>query len=429
MKVLEEAAYDEMLSQAPLRQLGEAHARIIRSARKMDVALHEETVNEHGFKSSRRTDFGRLVAEDEIAWWVRERIDSLDVLKARTVEAREALQKLLNDAKALQSKDAPATYLGLVESVANLCNSRTPQVGTFLDFVKWLQECDERGPSILFTYKIWGSTRLAERDPGDALDLSDDQQVRICTEYALGFRTRFSNTLNKVKMDVTEDKANSIDPETYSGPIEVPYEDIRPRVAVAVTNNLVTYFELLRNSCRDLVVEIGKAEELGALFDSEDFWPAFVREVVKTNRTEETWWDLKQSLGMWSTKGPEKRRKEQDFCKRVAAFANTEGGVIVIGVGDAPRKVFGVEDAENRIKHIYSSIHSHLDIAAPGMKVKEVLLDDEAGERRACLILGIAKSPHAVPVMDEAGKLSYHERQGPGDRAIQTFPEGARTAL
>ena len=87
---------------------------------------------------------------------VRERIDSLDVLKARTVEAREALQKLLNDAKALQSKDAPATYLGLVESVANLCNSRTPQVGTFLDFVKWLQECDERGPSILFTYKIWG---------------------------------------------------------------------------------------------------------------------------------------------------------------------------------------------------------------------------------------------------------------------------------
>ena len=99
--------------------------------------------------------------------------------------------------------------------------------------------------------------------------------MRICTEYALGFRTRFSNTLNKVKMDVTEDKANSIDPETYSGPIEVPYEDIRLRVAVAVTNNLVTYFELLRNSCRDLVVEIGKAEELGALFDSEDFWASF----------------------------------------------------------------------------------------------------------------------------------------------------------
>ena len=81
--------------------------------------------------------------------------------------------------KLFNPRTPPATYLGLVGSVANLCNSRTPQVGTFLDFVKWLRECDERGPSILFTDKIWGSTRLAERDPGDAPDLSDDQQVRI----------------------------------------------------------------------------------------------------------------------------------------------------------------------------------------------------------------------------------------------------------
>ena len=76
MKVLEKAAYDEMLSQAPLRQLGEAHVRIIRSAGKMDAALHEETVNEHGFKRPSWTDFGGLVAGDEIAWWVRERIGS-----------------------------------------------------------------------------------------------------------------------------------------------------------------------------------------------------------------------------------------------------------------------------------------------------------------------------------------------------------------
>lgn len=415
MKVSEEAAYDETLSQAPLRQLGEAHVCIIRSAREMHTALYEETVKEHGFKSSRWTDFGRLVAADEIAWWVRERIGSLDILKARTVEAREALQKLLNDAKALQSKDAPATYLGLVESVGKLCNSRATQIGTFLDFVKWLQECDQRGPSILFTYKIWGSSRLADRDSHDALVLSDDQQVRICTEWALGFRTGSMTTLRQVTLDVSADIADSIDPETYSGPIEVTYERTSHRVAGAVTDNLVTYFELLRNSCRDLEIEIEKAEELGALFDSEEFWQAFVREVVKTNRTEETWWDLKQSLEMWHRKGPEKRLKEQDFCERIAAFANTDGGVLVIGVGDAqPRKIFGVEDAENRITHIYSSIRSHLDIAAPGMKVKEVLLDDEAGERRACLMVGIAKSPHDISVRDEAGKLSYPERQGPG---------------
>ena len=184
-----EATYNEMLSLAALRQLGEAHLRIVASARKMNEALHERTKTEHGFTTSHWTDFCRLVAGDEIAWWVREMIASLDVLKARTVEVRKALQRLLEDAKALQSRDVPATYLGLVESVCNLCASNTAQIATFLEYVKWLEECDDLGPSILFTYKVWGSTRLAERefhgDPG----LSDEDQLRICTEWAAGLRT------------------------------------------------------------------------------------------------------------------------------------------------------------------------------------------------------------------------------------------------
>lgn len=410
-----EATYNEMLSLAALRQLGEAHLRIVASARKMNEALHERTKTEHGFTMSHLTDFGRLVAGDEIAWWVREMIASLDVLKARTVEVRKALQRLLEDAKALQSRDVPATYLGLVESVCNLCASNTAQIATFLEYVKWLEECDDLGPSILFTYKVWGSTRLAERefhgDPG----LSDEDQLRICTEWAAGLRTRGSNVLDQVTRDVSAEIADSIDPETYSGPIYVTYERIRYRVASAVRNNLVTYFEFLRNSCRDLEIEITKAEELVALFDSEVFWQAFVDAVVRTNRTEETWWDLKQSLEMWHTTGNVKRLKEQDFCERVAAFANTEGGVLVIGVSDSPpRKILGVKDPENRIKHIYTSILSHSDLAPPSIKIKEVLLHDGAGVSRACLIVGVAKSPTVVSVKDEAGKLSYPVRQGPG---------------
>ena len=408
-------AYEEMLSQTPLRQLGEAHLRIIRSAQKMNAALREETQDEHGFISYHWTDFDKLVAGDEIAWWVRERIASLDVLEARAVETREAFQRLLEDAKVLQSKDAPATYLGLVESVCRVCNSNAKAIGTFLEFVKWLEESDDLGPSILFTYKVWGSTRLAEREFHDDPALGEEEQLCISTEWAAGLRTGGQATLDQVTRDVSGEIADSIDPETYSGPIYVTYERISHRVASAVTSNLVTYFELLRNSCRDLEIEIAKAEKLVALFDSEAFWRAFVDAVVKTNRTEELWWDVKQSLEMWHTTGNVKRLKEQDFCERVAAFANTEGGVLVIGVTDAPpRKILGVQDPENRIKHIYSSILSHSDLTPPALKVKEVLLVDDAGVSRACLVIGVAKAPTIVSVKDEAGKLSYPIRNGPG---------------
>src|SRR5574341_290795 len=168
-----EVAYNEMLSQAALRQLGDAHLRIIRSAHKMNEALFETTNGEHGFRTPHLTDFGRLVADDEIAWWVRERIAYLDILKARTIEAREALQKLLEDARELQSKDAPANYPALVESACKLCTSNAAQIATLLQYVKWLDECDDLGPSILFTYKVWGSTRLAEREFDGDPDLSE----------------------------------------------------------------------------------------------------------------------------------------------------------------------------------------------------------------------------------------------------------------
>ncbi|RJQ08654.1 MAG: ATP-binding protein [Dehalococcoidia bacterium] len=421
----EDAAYDAMLREPPLGQLGEAHLLIIRSARKMDAALYDQTSDESGFTRTRRTDFGRLVAGDEIAWWVRESMADLDVLKIKAAEAREALQKLLEDARNLQSKDAPTTYLGLVESVFQLCESNAAQVSRFLDFVTWLDQRDDRGPSILFTYKIWGSTRLADREFHAEPEMGEADQLRICTEWATGLRIRSSTTLRRVILDVSAEIADAMDPESYSGPIHVPYHRVSHRVANAVSNNFVTYLELLRNSCRDLEIEIDKAETLVALFDNEAFWQAFVNEVVTSGRTEETWWDVKQALAMWHATGNAKRLEEQDFCERVAAFANTEGGIFVVGVSDTPpRRVLGVQDVENRIKHIYNSVLSRSDLAPPGIKVREVLLDDRVGLTRSCLVVGIAKSPTVVSVKDEAGRLSYPVRRGPG--MVRSDPDSIR---
>jgi hypothetical protein len=411
----EQTAYDTLISQPALRALGEAHLRIIRAERKMSALLHEKSKSESGFSTSRWTDFGRMVADDEIAWWVRERIDSLDVLKVKAAEAREALQTLLNDAKKLQSRPAPGTFLELVESVCGLCTSDAAQIETLLSFVNWLEESDERGPCILFTYKVWGSTRLAEREFHEPPDLTEEQQLQICTEWATGLRTRYWTTRQHVIMDVSPEIADSIDPETHSGPINVSYESVAPRVAYEVTNRLIIYFEFLRNSCRDLEIEIGKAEQVLGLLDDGSFWQSFIAAVVKSNRTEETWWDLKQTLEMWHAKQPAKRLKELDFCELVAAFANTEGGVFIIGVSDAaPRQIVGLTDIENKVKYLYSAILSNTDISKPAIRVKEVHLQDDAGTVRACLIVGVAKTPNAVYVKDDAGKLSYPIRQGPG---------------
>lgn len=411
----EDAKLDEALSHAALRQLGEAHLSIVRSARKMNHALYTQSKDERGIITPGRTDFGRLVAGDEIAWWAREMVADLDLLKTKVASARLALQKLLEDAKTLQARDAPATYLELLESVVGLCTSNATQITAFFEYVKWLEARDALGPSILFTYKVWGSTRLAEREFGDDPVMSDEDQLRICIEWATGLRTRASSVRHKVTMDVSAEIADSIDPETYSGPIHVSYERIRYRLASAIRGNLVIYFEYLRNSCRDLEIEITKAEELLALLDSEAFWQAFVEAVVTTHRTEETWWDLKQTLEMWHTAGDVKREKEQNFNERVAAFANTEGGVLVIGVSDAPpRSIVGVPDPENKITHIFRSIASHTDLAQSGIRVREVLLRDTTGTSHACLIVAVAKSPDPISTEDHAGRLSYPVRRGPG---------------
>jgi hypothetical protein len=411
----EQDEYETLTSQPALRALGEAHLHIIRAERKMNAQLHEHSTTEHGFTTTHWTDFGRMVANDEISWWVREQLDSLDLLKAKAADALDALQKLLNDAKKFQSRKAPGTYLGLVESVCTLCTSDADQIETLLSFVKWLEQCDERGPCILYTYKVWGSTRMAERMFHEPPDLTDEQQLQFCTEWAAGLRTRHWTTRQHVIMDVSAEIADSIDPETYSGPIIVSYESVSHKVAYAVADRLVTYFELLRNSCRDLQIEIGKAEQVLGLLDDEAFWKTFITAVVKSNRTEDTWWDLKQTLEMWHANQPAKRLKELDFCELVAAFANTEGGIFIIGVSDvAPRQITGLSDVENKVKYIYKAFLSSTNLSEAAFRIREVHLPDDSGIVRVCLIVGVAKTPIAIFVKDDAGKLSYPIRQGPG---------------
>ena len=65
-----------------------------------------------------------------------------------------------------------------------------------------------------------------------------------------------------------------------------------------------------------------------------------------------------------------------------------------------------MNDPQNKVKHIYSSLLSHSNLAPPAIGVKEVWLEDESGAAPACLIVGVANHPTTFSVKDEAGKLS-----------------------
>jgi len=69
---------------------------------------------------------------------------------------------------------------------------------------------------------------------------------------------------------------------------------------------------------------------------------------MSQNRIETQLWDFKETLEMWHAKHKEKEEAEVKFGEQIAAFANTNGGVLIIGITDKPpRKVIGVQDLES----------------------------------------------------------------------------------
>lgn len=355
------------------------------------------------------TDFGKDVMPDEIHWWVFKKETEVEELLKNTENTLNSAQKLKEDSFGLKEEYHLESYPALIRRIKEFTESHREEIQALYDYVVWLHKKDVLAPCILFSYRVWGATRLADRRVEITANVIDKDQkmVKICAEFALGLRTRFGYTIDDVYLDIAYDIADSIDPE-YQSSISVPEQRLLHQTSHKVLDELAIYFEELRQSLRNTILEIKSYNAQTELLYRESFWRSFITRAMSGNRVENQLWDFKETLEMWHPKHKEKEKAEVKFCEQIATFANASGGVLIIGISDElPRKVVGIQDLENRLKFTKEVLRRHISYDTDFAHFHRVLMKDEAGNHRNCLIIAIAQTKGVIPVRDELGKFSY----------------------
>ncbi len=147
-------------------------------------------------------------------------------------------------------------------------------------------------------------------------------------------------------------------------------------------------------------------EDVQALIYDNNFLNIFIKKAMTMVETQ--FWDFKETLEMWNVKNdPENVKWKENFCEKVAAFANAKGGIIIIGITNKlPRKIVGVEDLENKMKSINITIKNFTN-ENEFFKTKELSLENENRIRCSCLMIFIAQTKKVIEIKQRNNVYSY----------------------
>ena len=153
MTTLPPRAHDALFSE-PTNQLGEVLWHLLRAEQLMDEKVRRR-VKDGLIERSQLTDFGRQVGNDEIYWWIHNKEDDIEHLRAKTAEALAAVDHLKADSKQLRGFQ-PTSYDGLIKAIRQFAEKHAAEIASLHDYTRWLHSRDSLAPCILFTYRVWG---------------------------------------------------------------------------------------------------------------------------------------------------------------------------------------------------------------------------------------------------------------------------------
>jgi len=228
-------------------------------------------------KQNKLTKFGNEVGFDEIHWWVFKKETNVEKLLKKSEEALKSVQKLKEDSFELKEQPSLKSYSDLIRKIKEFTEHHKEEIHVLYDYVVWLHKKDVLAPCILFTYRVWGSTRLSDRMVRiNANDIAEDcEMVKKCTEFSLGLRIRSRYTIEDAYWDILSDIAESADPE-YQRSIVVPKQRVIAKTTHEVLDELAAYFEFIRQSLRNIILDCKKYNYQKELLFSEDFWLNFI---------------------------------------------------------------------------------------------------------------------------------------------------------
>lgn len=405
-----------LFSEAALN-LGEIHWTILKSEKAMD-ARRWRKISTGRFYTREDTDFGKEIGMDEIHWWIFEKETDADELLRRSQQALGGAQSLKTASLKLKAAE-PKSYQELLASLRDFADQHGKEIKALHHYVMWLAKRNPMAPRILFTYRVWGSTQMADRRfdvENENSARADMEKLRAITEIVLGVRNSGWNVYEMTRAELEYEAFERMDPENPAE-IRVPETSVMRRTAHQVHDNCVTYFTELRDSLRNIVIDIRKMTDQRALFQSDHFWAEFITKSIKVKTAEPQLWDFKESLTLWHVKADEERRKAKvKFAEDIASFANTSGGVLIVGVTDE-RKLVGIgqgKELENRLKFARDALAAHIHHDHEVASFRQVVLEQEGASQVICLVIVISQACLPVAVSDGIGRFSYPVRRETG---------------
>jgi hypothetical protein len=398
-------------------RLGEILWHLLKADKMMEEKCYHRVKEGNFLRYESTTEFGKEVGRDEIHWWIFNKENEIDSFRVRSESALEVAERLKAHATALKGL-RPESYGALLTVLRAFAKTHQSDIEIIHDYLVWLRRRDPMAPSILFTYRVWGSTRRGDRSldlRGDNPQDENQETIHALTEIALGLRVGMGlYAYDRALFDVGSEIYDS-DPE-HADTVAIPEDKVVARAGWQVLAEFAVFFEFIRNSLRNVLLDIEKCVSQRNLMHSDAFWRHFILSAVQTKKTETQLWDFKETLTVWHAKGEAKNVAKVTFAEDVASFANAEGGVLIVGVNNN-REIVGIgsgSEAESRLKFARDILAERLDYPREIVSFFQVVVPNGSGGEKACLVITVAKAIEAVGVGDGAGQFTYPVRRETG---------------
>lgn len=191
-------------------------------------------------------------------------------------------------------------------------------------------------------------------------------------------------------------------------------DDLIQVVARKTLRELTTYFAELRDSLRHIDTLCQEFSRREHIYADERFLVALVNKIAAQPAVIETeLWDLKEALDVWGCPREMREAAAVKFAEDIAAFANKRGGVLLIGIRDQSHQIIGVDDVENRIKHMEEMIRNRTDCSSDYFRVRAVQVSTPTAPVM-CIVVVVGRTTVPVGVRQTNNSYTYPVRVGPG---------------
>ena len=401
-EVMNESTHDNLFS-GTVMLVGEIHNIIATAERQM---RRKTTKQDPETIFSMQTEFGHEVGQDEILWWVEKKEKKLEELLKNTKSVLVHAQKLKEDSEKLKKTHIKEEYDVLIRKIRKFIDEHTSEISSLHEYVNWLLSKDPLTPSIMFCCPGWGSTRISERRLGSEgrKIVDEDSKIKKCAEIALGFCILHGYTLGIVYWESVMEQSDTIEGGLI---VHVPKDYLLTRAENEIVDRFSDYFRGIRDSLREIILRIEQKLEKNSFLFRESFIQTFVKKAKEPKRTENNLWDFKQTLGMWeiTEQGP-KEEAEFEICDQIGSYANSNGGIIIIGIENADRKVIGLNDLENKIQFLQQVISKYIQYGTDFLEIMQFSLKNSEDTEKQCLAIIIAQTKLPVTVNSKNGLTS-----------------------